>query len=234
MITLHSFGPVFGVMDASPFVVKVDLFLRAAQLEYNVKVGAGYLKKSPKGKLPFIVDDGEKIGDSAFILEHLKSKYHIDLDSHLTEQERATSYLINKSIEENLYWCLVYSRWADDKTWPIAKEAFFAGVPFPVSAIVPSIIRKGVIKNLHGQGISRHSHDEVLQITDKSLSALSVLLGENSYFFGDKISTCDVSAYAILCQFYLVDYTSEFNALAQKYGNLKAYCERIQSEYYAS
>lgn len=32
MIKLHSFGANFGVVDPSPFVVKVDLFLRVTNL----------------------------------------------------------------------------------------------------------------------------------------------------------------------------------------------------------
>lgn len=234
MITLYSFGPCFGVMDASPFVVKVDLFLRITKLAYSVRSGASYLKKSPKGKLPFIIDDDQKVGDSSFIIEHLKEKYQLDIDSAMTNEEQATAYLLAKSLEENLYWSVVYSRWSDDHTWPIAKEAFFAGIPFPLNTFVPALIRRGVIKNLHAQGLGRHSHQEILEITDKSLQALSVLLGDKPYFFGDAISTFDVTAYSILCQFYLVDYSSEFKVLAQKYGNLQRYCERIKNEYYES
>jgi glutathione S-transferase len=232
MITLYSFGPGFGVMDASPFVVKVDLYLRMANIDYEVKCGANYLKKSPKGKLPFISDDGQVVGDSAFIIEHLNSKYNLSIDSFLTEQQRASAYLYTKSLEENLYWCLVYSRWADDQTWPIAKEAFFAGIPFPLNSFIPWLIRRGVVKNLHGQGISRHSRDEVLSIADQSLKALSDVLGEQEYFFGDKISSFDATAYSVLCQFLVVDYMSDFNQLAKKYDNLIQYCDRIKSQYY--
>jgi glutathione S-transferase len=232
MVTLYSFGPGFGVMDASPFVVKVDLYLRIAKLEYDVKAGTKYLKASPKGKLPFIKDDNQNIGDSSFIIEYLDKKYDVNMDAFLTAEQKAMAHLFTKSVEESLYWCLVYSRWADDTVWEISKAKFFAGVPFLVKGLASSLIRKKVVKNLYGQGISRHSHQEVLSIADQTLNALSNVLGDKDYFFGDKISSFDATAYSVLCQFLVVDYDSDFNQLAKKYDNLDAFCQRIKTLYY--
>lgn len=232
MITLYSFGSNLGVVDASPFVVKVDLYLRMAKLDYEVKSGAKYLKHSPKGKLPFITDDEKTIGDSSFILEYLTNKYDVNVDELLTKEQKATAYLLTKSLEENLYWCVVYSRWADDKTWPVSKNAFFSDIPFPLNSFVPWLIRKSVVKKLNGQGISRHSHEDILSITDQSLSALSQLLDDKTYFFGDHMSSFDATAYSILCQFTLVTYENDFTLLVKKYSNLIQYCERIKAIYY--
>jgi hypothetical protein len=48
MITLYGFGKCFNVMDASPFVVKVELFMRMANIPFQVKYGAKYLKNRQK------------------------------------------------------------------------------------------------------------------------------------------------------------------------------------------
>ena len=213
MITLYGFSPAFGVMDASPFVVKVDLYCRMASLDYEVKYGSNYLSKSPKGKLPFITVDNQNIGDSAFIIEHLKNKYDIKIDDFLTLEQQASAHLYTKALEESLYWCLVYSRWVDDKTWLLSKETFFSSVPSFMRGPIAGLIRKKVVKNLHGQGISRHSHEEVLLIADQTLNALSCVLGDKDYFFGDKISSFDATAYSVLCQLLVVDYDSDFNQL---------------------
>lgn len=232
MITLYGFAPAFGLMDASPFVVKVDLYLRIAKLEFDVKYGVSNLNKSPKGKLPFIQDGDQTIGDSAFILNHLQDKYSLSIDESLSKEQKATAYLLTRSLEENLYWCLVYSRWADDKTWPTCKDTFFDGIPFLVKDIAAGVVRKKTLKQLNSQGISRHTKGEVLSIAEQSLEALSNILGDSDYFFGDNISSFDVSAFSLLCQFILVDYSSDFNELAKKYSNLMSYCERIHAQYY--
>jgi len=236
MIKLFGFGPCFGVMDASPFVVKVDAFLRMASLPYENIAGFNNIKKSPKGKLPFIVDErGDEnvvVPDSEEIIEHLTKVYNVELDNFLTDEQKATAHLVTKSLDENLYWCLVYSRWMLDDTWPIISDTFFGQLPFPVKLIVPKLVRKSVKKNLHGQGTGRHSKDEILAISKKSFDALSSMLGDKPYFFGEQVSSFDAVVYSHICEFISVDFYNEFNSLARKYENLVKFCERIATKYY--
>ncbi|MEW6982335.1 glutathione S-transferase family protein [Colwelliaceae bacterium 6471] len=233
MIKLFGFDQAFGVIDASPFVVKVNLFLRMVNIDFKVENHFSNLKKSPKNKLPFIQDEGKKIGDSHFILSYLTQKYQLQLDNFLTEEQKAQALLYAKAVEESLYWCLVYSRWAKDDTWRVVKDAFFSQMPVPFKWFIPPLIRKSVIKNLHGQGIGRHSETEVLTIADEHFSALSTLLGDKDYFFGPQPSSFDAVAYAMLCQFISVEYFNNFNHQAKKHQNLVRYCQRIEDKYYS-
>ena len=43
---------------------------------------------SPKGQLPYIVDEAETIADSTFIRAHLEAKYGFDFDAPLSLQAR--------------------------------------------------------------------------------------------------------------------------------------------------
>lgn len=136
MINLHSFGSNLGVMDPSPFVVKVDAFLKMTKLPYQVISGTHNMKKAPKGKLPFISVPGQGeellIADSQQIFVYLTQNYSVNLDGFLTKEQQAQAYLFTKSLDENLYWCLVYSRWVDDNTWPFVKKAFFGKMSAPL------------------------------------------------------------------------------------------------------
>ena len=154
------------------------------------------------------------------------------MDSFLTAEQKALAHLTTKSLDENLYWCLVHSRWMRDDTWPIVNETFFGDMPFPLRLFLPNMIKKGVKKNLYGQGIGRHSNDEILDIADKSFIALSTLLADKEYLFGDQACSFDAAVYAMLCQFISVDFYNEFNALARKHQNLVKYCERIENKFY--
>ena len=171
MIKLYGFGKAFGVVDASPFVVKVDLFLKMAQIDCEHMSDFNQLKKSPKHKFPFIDDNGTKVGDSAFILKQLTEKYDIKLDVHLDATQKAQASLYTKALDESLYWCLVYSRWVKDDTWPLLKDAFFSEIPIPFKWIMPNIIRKDVKNTLRRQGYGRHSETELLTIADEHFSA---------------------------------------------------------------
>lgn len=233
MITLHSFGPKFGIEDPSSFVLKVATYMRMVGIEYQSKSDTNNLQVAPKGKLPFIYDNNKLIADSYFIIEHLKAAYGDPLDEWLSDQQKASSHLLAKSLDENLYWCVVYSRWMSDDVWPLLKQAFFAQLPFPIKFVIPNIARKSVQKNLVGHGLGRHSAEEVKQIAVHSLQSLSDLLADNEYFFGDRVCAFDATAYAHLAQMILVDIDHELNQEAKKFTNLVAYCHRIDQQYFA-
>src|SRR3984893_10689087 len=111
MITLFTFGPYFGLPDASPLVVKAMLLLKFAGLEYSEDRGG--VCKGPKRKLPYINDDDVIVADSTFIRFHIEKKYGFDFDAGLTPEQRAVAWAVEKMGEEHLYFALVATRWLD-------------------------------------------------------------------------------------------------------------------------
>lgn len=232
MITLYSFGPAFNVQDPSAFVLKIDAFLRFTGIPFQSVAGVDNLGKAPKKKLPYIEDNGKTIADSYFILDYLKQEYKPTIDDHLSEEEKAYSHLLTRSLDENFYWLVVYSRWMKDDTWPLIKKEFFGKMPFPLNIIVPKVAHNSVKKNLQGQGLGRHSEEELIQLYIHSLDSLSTLLGNKSYFFGNKVSSFDATAYAFLASVISTTLENNFNSIAKGYDNLVEYCQRIEEQYY--
>ncbi len=233
MIKLFGFGPHFGVRDPSPFVLKVDVYFRMMNLPFEVHNGAEYLREAPKGKLPFIEDEGERIADSSFIIRHVEAKTGRSLDEHLSPNQRALSDLLSKSIDEHFYWCLVYSRWTQPDTWPLVKDAFFGGLPLPLRVVIPVLAMRDVKSALKHQGIGRHSHEEVMAQAEETLVALSNLLADKPYFFGEEVSNLDATVYALLAQFYSTDMDGELIRLASRFDTLRDYTKRIEARYYS-
>jgi glutathione S-transferase len=232
MITLHGFGEGFGLIDPSPFVLKVDVYLRMTGLEYSRVSNMGNMRKAPKGKLPFIVDGERTIADSSFIIEHLAKKPGGDLNAWLNAEQKAYSYLVTKSLDENLYFCLVYARWIRDDGWNQTKFELFSSLPIPIKWIVPALIRRGVKDTIKKQGLGRHGHDEVRHVLTRSLDSLSVMLGDKPYFMGDKPCELDAAAFGLLAELILSRSDTSFNTVARSYDNLQAYCLNIQKRFY--
>ncbi len=232
MIKLYGFDQGQGVQDPSPFVLKVHTFLRLAELEYETVNHFSNLQKAPKGKLPFIEVDGQRIADSCFIVDYLTDQYHLHLDHWLSEDQKAAAYFVRKTIEEHFYWCLLYSRWVDDQGWKQIKQSFFGKLPLPLRLVVPDIARKGVIKAAKAQGMGRHNRAEVLSITEATLQKLSAFLGAKTYFMGEQHSSLDATAFGSLAQLILMPMDSDFSNLARQYSNLVAYCERMQRAWF--
>ncbi|MDD5580464.1 MAG: glutathione S-transferase family protein [Methylobacter sp.] len=235
MIKLYKFGSIDDVCDASPFCVKVEAYLRLAKLPYEALSGTHYLRKAPKGKLPYIEDNGKIIADSSFILEYLKETYGDTLDAELSDADKAIAHAFIKMIDENMYWILVHARWKLDHNSEALKKLFFGGIPFPLNKIVVFIMRKNVIKKLYAQGIGRHSDEEIVEIGNRDLKALADFLDGKPYFFGDQPTTLDAVAYGMLVQMIrMASFTAPIFDKAKSYKNLVEFTDRFHENYFSA
>jgi glutathione S-transferase len=73
MITLFGFGAGFGLPEISPFVTKTEVQLKMAGVAYRKEKAMP--PASPKGQLPYIVDEADRVADSTFIRAHIEGKY---------------------------------------------------------------------------------------------------------------------------------------------------------------
>lgn len=233
MIKLYGFGESLGVIDPSPFVAKVILYMNIANIPYEAINGSDSLQKAPRGKLPFIDDNGKVIPDSYAIIKHLNEQYNVDINKHLSECEKAQAYLIERSLDEDFYWQLVYSRWHDDDAWAKTKTAFFDDMPIPLKWIIPGIARKSVIARIKKQGIALRDKEEIQALAKDTLNSLNTLLGDKNYFFGDKVSSLDISVYSTLSQLILSDTQYPLNDIATEYSQLVAFTQRFHEEFVA-
>mgnify|MGYP000607287891 CR=1 FL=1 len=159
MITLFGSGPNFGLPDASPFVTKVEILLRMSKLPFEKAMMS--FSKAPKGKIPYIDDDGKLLGDSTFIRWHMENKYGIDFDRGLTAEQQAIAWAFEKMAEDNLYWVSVHARWMDDSNFERGPVTFFNAAPAIVRPFVVAMVRRRVRKSLRDQGMGRHSAEEI-------------------------------------------------------------------------
>jgi hypothetical protein len=126
----------------------------------------------------------------------------------------------------------MYARWFCDENWDKMRKTFFSSLPAPYSWFVPTVARKKIKETLVGQGMGRHSKEEVLHITDMSLNSLSLMLGDKDYFMGEQPCSLDAVAYGFLVQFIVADIQDEFCNCARGYENLVAFCDRVEAKYF--
>ena len=228
MIDLYAFAPLWGLADVSPFVTKVDVYLRLAELPYRlVPFSMESFTAAPKGKLPYIVDGHETIADSSFIVDYLKTKYSDPLDAKLGPSVRAAGHAINRMLEENFYWVIIAERWRDTKTAVEQYPVMVGQPPEFVNAVVGSLLGE-----LRGHGMGRHSADEVENIGKADLIALSDFLGENPYLLGQEPTSYDATAYSFVAHTIQPDYDSRMKTFIKTLPNLTKYWERVTSRLY--
>ena len=230
MITLYTFGSYFGLPDPSPFVMKGEMLLKLAKLEYQSNSrGFG---KAPKGKLPYIDDGGTVIADSTLIRLYLEQKYSIDFDRGLSTRDRGVAWAVEKMLEDHLYWAMIYWRWMVDANFDKGPRNFFKRAPAVVRPLAIVMVRRKINRNLHAHGIGRHSEADMTAMASRVFDSLSQILGDNRYLMGDEPCGADATAFGFLAGAMTNYFESPLHTKAQSLPNLVAYRNRMMAEFF--
>lgn len=226
MIELYQFGQGWGI-NPSPFCLKAETYLRLAGLPYEVR--RTLPNKAPRGKLPYIVDQGQVIPDSGEIIAYVQATYGDRLDADLSAQDRALAHLIRRTIEDSLFYVMVYSRWVDPIGLREMRKAFLDRLPFPLRLIVPPLMLRRIKRMLHGQGYGRLSSDKIYAQGNADLQALLTILGDKPFLLGDHPTSVDASLYGFLVNILRVPIETDLKRAAQALPGLTAYLDRMDA-----
>ncbi|MCJ8169943.1 glutathione S-transferase family protein [Atopomonas sediminilitoris] len=228
MITLYQFPAAFGLPNPSAFCLKLETFLRLAGLEYQVK-SLHDPRVAPKAKFPMIDLEGQRLADSALIQQALTERFKLTLDDQRSLEQLGHDMALTRLLDEHLYWIVVRFRWLDDECWSRLCPQFFGHLPLPLKWLVPQVARAQVKRDLHGQGLGRHSPAELIQFARADLTACAAILGSAEYFGGSAPSSVDACAYGHLANLFISTFDTPLSALAPEYPSLVAYCRRMQA-----
>ncbi len=235
MIKVHKFGPQFGLPDASPFVMKVETYLRLTGQKYEAI--ASDVRKAPRGQLPYVDIDGKIIPDSTAIVDHLEAGRSEKMDARLDAKQRAVSQAFKSMLEEHLYFGILHLRWATDDGWAVFEPSLREmlgkmGVPGFLRGMVAGSARKQVSGRAHRQGIGRAPREEIVGSCKKIVDALADQVGDGPFFWGDAPATIDATAYAFAAGTLCPAFDNELRKHAASKPTLVAYADRIKTKYW--
>jgi glutathione S-transferase len=234
MIRLMQSKVAWGLPNVSPACMKLETWLRMTEIPYEIPPLD--LVNAPKGKLPYIIDeDGTRLGDSTFIIEHLKAKTGKDPDAHLSPEQRATSVAFRRMMKENFYWVIVQTRYKDEQNWKVYREVLMDildGVPAEQRPMVVDMYKQRMEGQMYGHGMGRHSAKEVHAIGITDLKAVSELLGDKPYLMGEKPTTVDATVYSHVANYLHTPLKCPVRDFGLSRKNLVDYLDRMDSRYF--
>ena len=231
MITLHQPKRGFGLPCPSAFCVKLETYLRMADIPYELADGEP--TDAPKGKVPWITHGEKSLGDSSMIIDYLKTEFGDPLDGKLSAYDWALGHAIQKMLEESLYFVSSYSKWADDEPFAIYSAELFKGMPEDQLAYVPDMVRGKVIEKFKAQGIGRHAKAEVYAIGCKDVASFIELLGDKPYLLGETPTSFDASALGVIGNIKDGPFKSPVQDAIWANATLCAYIDRLRATWFA-
>ncbi len=227
MVRLYQFPIDDWVLpNPSPFCLKLETWLRLADIPYETQPWSPM--KAPLGKAPFIDHQGELVPDSSRAIAYLIEAFDVQLDADLTAEQSARSLLVQRLVEEHLYWALLYSRWVEDSGWAAYNSVVGSSMPALARPFLLPRLRRGVIRSCKAHGLGRHDRAEIIGRACADLDALATVLGDQAFIVGETPHTVDATAYAFLASFIVPDLPHPIRTHARGCDPLVAYVERVR------
>ncbi|CAA0099460.1 Uncharacterised protein [BD1-7 clade bacterium] len=232
MITLYQPPQTFDLINISPFCTKLETFLRMAKIPYQCEpVSMKTFMRAPNGKVPWVEVDGKAIPDSDLIINYLADKYAVTLSKGYSVEDSAVLKATQRLLEEHLYWGIGYFRWVETANWPITVLSIFAPNMLGKKPI-GMLMKWSSVKQLKAHGLGRHNAETILSKCKQDLDTLSTFLGDSPYYLGDEPGLADCLVFGFLDGIMHDPTNNQLTQAAQKYDNLREYCERMGSQYF--
>ncbi|MBL6459300.1 glutathione S-transferase family protein [Belnapia sp. T6] len=226
MLTLFSYPGLFGLADNNPYGLKVFAVLKLCGLgfrqDYTVDASA-----APRGQLPYLRDGEMSVGDSDGIIAHLTRRHGLALDAGMTARERAIDLMIRRTLDD-LYWVMSFSRWKDDRFWPLFRDAMLAAVPGLSSAVL-DVAREYNFQRYHYQGIGRFEPEQAYARGIADLDALAELLPGPGFLFGAAPHSADAGLYGFLANILFYPIETPLKAHLVTKAGLVAHCRALHA-----
>lgn len=229
-ITLYATRPGFALPETSPFVIKTEVQLQLAGLPY--KRESTVPPQAPKGKVPYLADDGEVVCDSTFIRAHIERKYGVDLDEGLDARQRAEAWAIERMLEDHLYFAMVWFRWIVPENFAKGPANFANSAPEAEREQLRAKMQAQKTEDLRGHGIGRHSAGEIAALGVRSIDAVATLLGDKPYLMGERMTAVDATAFGVLAAILTPFFDTPLRDAVVGRPNLVAFVNKLMHRYY--
>ncbi len=224
MIKLYKFGANLGLPDASPFVLKLETYLRLSDIEHETK--SADVRKAPKGKLPCLEVDGEIIADSQFAISFLKNRFGDKLNEGLDRETLGQHHLMRLGLENHSYFLFLGYRWLEDKNAEQMYKSYFSKMGM-MGKVIFKLVQRDIRKTCQGHGILRHSPAEREQLAKDDIQALEAVLGDKAFFGGEHPCEIDCVTFAFLTNMLVPEFDHPYFFESRKSSKLIAYNNRM-------
>src|SRR5690242_11586076 len=181
--------------------------------------------QAPRQQLPYIVDDGETVGDSDTIIAHLIRRNGLTIDAGLSAAQRYTVHLVGRMLDD-LYWVMSYSRWKDEQFWPAFRD-LLKHEHSQLNEESLQQAREFNEKRYYYQGIGRFAPDAAYARGITDLRILADLIPMGGYAFGTKPTSLDAAIYGFIANIYFLPIATPLKQFVDSHPNLVRHCTAI-------
>mmetsp|Transcript_4043 Transcript_4043/g.16191 ORF Transcript_4043/g.16191 Transcript_4043/m.16191 type:complete len:166 (+) Transcript_4043:493-990(+) len=137
------------------------------------------------------------------------------------------AHLAKRTLEEHVYWAIVYSRWIEA---PDLVGSTLFNDSRVLKIVAKCVIAPAIKKALHAHGLGRHPRAEIYRRARADLAAVSATLGSSDFFGGAAPCSADATCFAIVANILWSPFASPLrDALRDddEFAPLRAHLDRV-------
>ncbi len=189
------------VRTISPFALKLETWLRVNKIKFEPVYSLKF--SSAKGQIPYIELNGMEYADSNQIITKLTNHFGVAIDNGLTKEQLALSHMTTVTLENHtavagFYWRYGFNMY--EFTDLVCKGRMPDKALMFWKRFQPFTQRF----KTRWHGLARHTDEEVAEFSCQDIQALSDLLGDKDYFFGNQPKSLDCTVFGHLAQFIYI------------------------------
>jgi glutathione S-transferase len=231
-LVVYTFSPAWGLPTSGPFGLKLEACLRMLDVPYERRF-ENNVRKGPKRKSPWIHDGDHVIADTELILEHVQRTRGKQLDTQLSDSDRARAHVLRRMLEEQFHQVFEYELFVLDEGFALLKQLMGPSIPAFARGLVMPMIRRGMQHHLFERGIARHAAQDVAAMGRADVDALATWLGDRPWFITDTPTKADAIAFGLLAVSIRSELPTPVCSYARTKPNLVAFVERGLAHWFA-
>jgi glutathione S-transferase len=230
-IRVFTFPPAWGLPTCGPFGLKLEVCLRMLEVPYERAYEADN-SKGPKRKSPWIDDNGVVIGDTELILAHLERTRGVTIDRDLDANTRAHAHVFRESLEEHFHQIFEYELIVHDAGFPVLGAALAQHIPMEILQQMGPGLQAHLKSHLFERGILRHGVEDIDAKGRADVDAMVQILGDKNWFFGDRPTKADASAFGLLALLMKSELPTPTATYARSQPTLVKFVERTLAHFF--
>ncbi|WP_428674544.1 glutathione S-transferase family protein [Roseibium sp.] len=228
-IVVYHFAPAWGLPTCGPFALKLLAWLAYHRVPWRSAV-QNNPGKGPKGKSPWVEIDGETIADSDRIIAHLSERLGLkDAEAGLSRADQGIALAFRTAFEERVHQILEYELFMLPEGQEFLRGFFATDMPKPMVAVVFPLLRRQFAKQLHARGITRHSHEEIVEMARRQFEGLAGLLSSQPFICGDRPGLADFACYGQAALMVRWPMKTPAATIARQIPELVNWCDALEA-----
>ena len=120
----------------------------------------------------------------------------------------------------------------NDANFDAGPRKYFDAVPAPMRPLVVAMVRRQIRRDLKGQGLGRHSDEELVRLSKNGIDAISDMLGDKPFIMGETPCGADAAVFGTVASLLCTRFEAPELAYTQNKGNLVAYRDRCMTRWF--